>query len=373
MQNYDSLRVYLNNERVGSLLTNTRGNLVSFSYDKVWLSNGFSISPFSLPLKEEVFVPEFNNPFEGLFGIFSDSLPDGWGRLVLDRLLRTNGINPYSIDSLNRLALIGSSGMGALRYEPEHKIGSISSYSSFDELAKQCQKILESKEDYSDLDLLFALGGSSGGARPKVLVNIDSKPSIVKFKNSEDNENIGQQEYDYMACAKECNIKVPNFNLLPSEKCKGYFSCERFDRKDGVPVHMASVSALLETSHRIPNLDYNTLMALTIKLTKGNTLQSESLYRLMCFNVFAHNRDDHSKNFSFLYVNNNWELSPAYDLTYSNSIGGEHATTINGKGKNITLEDVVSVGIRGGLHKSLAIEIAEKIKTKVEKDLGQWL
>ena len=133
---------------------------------------------------------------------------------------------------------------------------------------------------------------------------------------------------------------------------------------------MASASALLETSHRIPNLDYNTLCLLTLQLTKNNA-EVEKLFRLMCFNIFAHNRDDHSKNFSWLYDENNqqWILSPAYDLTYSNSIGGEHATTIDGEGKNPKVENILAVAQKNGIKKSRALEIAEEIKEVVHNQL----
>ena len=134
---------------------------------------------------------------------------------------------------------------------------------------------------------------------------------------------------------------------------------------------MASASALLETSHRIPNLDYNTLSLLTLQLTKNNA-EVEKLFRLMCFNVFAHNRDDHSKNFSWLYdeQNHQWLLSPAYDLTYSNSIGGEHATTIDGEGKNPTMENILAVAHKNGIKKSRAIEIAYAVKETVQIQLS---
>ena len=132
---------------------------------------------------------------------------------------------------------------------------------------------------------------------------------------------------------------MPETKLFPSKNCSGFFGVKRFDREKNSEnkikkIHMVSVSGLLETSHRIPNLDYDILMKLTLKLT-NDFEEVKKMYRLMCFNIFAHNRDDHSKNFSFLYneVKRKWELSPAYDLTYSNSIGGEHATTIAGNEK----------------------------------------
>ena len=131
---------------------------------------------------------------------------------------------------------------------------------------------------------------------------------------------------------------------------------------------MVSVSGMLETSHRIPNLDYNILMQLTMKLT-GDYQEIEKMYRLMCFNVFAHNRDDHSKNFSFLYKDNRWQLSPAYDLTYSNSIGGEHATMINGNGRNPGMDDLLAVADNVKFDKKKAKQIASEIREIVDASL----
>lgn len=137
---------------------------------------------------------------------------------------------------------------------------------------------------------------------------------------------------------------------------------------------MASAPALLETSHRIPNLDYNTLCLLTLQLTKSNA-EVEKLFRMMCFNVFAHNRDDHFKNFSWLYDERErrWMLSPAYDLTYSNSIGGEHATTVNDEGRSPTMENLLAVAQKNGIKKAKAAEIAELVKGVVSKELSEWV
>ncbi|MHB1483739.1 MAG: HipA domain-containing protein, partial [Saccharofermentanales bacterium] len=97
----------------------------------------------------------------------------------------------------------------------------------------------------------------------------------------------------------------------------------------------------------------------------------EKLYRLLCFNVFAHNRDDHSKNFAFLYDDekHSWNLSPAYDLTYSSSIGGEHATFVNGNGKNPDIDDVLEVANQIGIKDAKAKSIAGEIKSIVERRL----
>ena len=365
MDNYKYLKVFYNDILVGTL-AKTPDRVVAFEYDLDWLNNGFSISPFSLPLIKKVFIPKYD-PFGGLFGVFNDSLPDGWGRLLVDRLFLKNKINPAEIDNLNRLAVVQESGMGALTYKPEHRFESENSISDYDILAQECSKILESQNS-DNLDELFQLGGSSGGARPKILTSVDNEDWIIKFPSSSDPKNIGEKEYQYSLCAKNCGINMTETRLFPSKICSGYFGIKRFDRKNGKKVHMVSVSGLLETSHRLPNLDYNTLMKLTLELTR-NYQDIEQLFRLMCFNVFAHNRDDHSKNFSFLFndTKKEWHISPAYDLTYSFSFNGEHATTINGEGKNPTLDDILAVAKNIGLKEKFAKDIASDIQEKCSK------
>jgi len=362
MDNYKYLKVFYNDILVGTL-AKTPNRLIAFEYDSEWIASGFNISPFSLPLQKKVFLPKLE-PFDGLFGVFNDSLPDGWGRLLVDRLLLKNKINPSEIDNLNRLAVVQESGMGALTYKPEHKFETQEQESDYDKLAQECSKILESQNS-DNLDELFKLGGSSGGARPKILTKINGEYWIIKFPSSQDPKNIGEQEYKYSLAAKDCGIKMSETKLFPSKICSGYFGIKRFDRENGKKVHMVSVSGLLETSHRLPNLDYNILMKLTLELTK-NYQDIEQLYRLMCFNVFAHNRDDHSKNFSFLFDESKreWHLSPAYDLTYSSSFNGEHATTINGEGKNPSLEDILAVAKNIGIKEKQARDIALDIKDK---------
>lgn len=379
MNKIKKLEVIFNEKKVGTLalLNKNKIYLSAFQYDDEWIKNGFSISPFSLPLENKVFIPKID-PFNGMFGVFSDSLPDGWGKLLVDRTLKKNNINPFEITSLDRLAIVGNSGMGGLEYIPQYDFEIKSEIKDLDELALSCKKILNT--EYSEnLDELFLLGGSSGGARPKILTNINGEDWIIKFPSKFDNDNIGKQEYDYSLCAKKCGIFMPETKLFPSKNCSGFFGVKRFDREKNSEnkikkIHMVSVSGLLETSHRIPNLDYDILMKLTLKLT-NDFEEVKKMYRLMCFNIFAHNRDDHSKNFSFLYneIKRKWELSPAYDLTYSNSIGGEHATTVAGNGKNPTIKDILKVAENIGLKKDESEKIALEIKKIVENDLKEYL
>lgn len=373
MNKINKLEVFYNNKKVGTLATLPNSNFLTvFEYDSDWIAHGFSISPRTLPLIKKTFISKYD-PFEGVFGVFADSLPDGWGRLLVDRMLLSKKIDPRTVNSLNRLAIVGDTGMGALTYKPVHSLVPNYTTEDFDTLALECKKILNTQ--YSEnLDSLFYLGGSSGGARPKILTQYNNEEWIIKFPSSLDSNNIGEVEYLYSLCAKECGIEVPEVKLFPSKICKGYFGIKRFDRIGNKRVHMLSVSALLETSHRVPNLDYNILMKLTLALTNSFD-EVLKMFRLMCFNIFAHNRDDHSKNFTFLYLEDEkrWKLSPAYDLTYSFSIGGEHATTVNGNGKNPSLNDILEVAKNIGIKNEEALTIANNIKKIVEKNLNIFL
>lgn len=371
MYRVNKLEVFYQGKRVG-VMALYQNRLAAFEYDNDWLAEGFSISPFSLPLEKKVFMPKLD-PFEGLFGVFADSLPDGWGRLLVDRLMKRNGINPYELGSLDRLAIVGSSGMGALTYRPVISIKKSQDDKSLDEIARECEQVLNS-QTYDNLDYLFDKGGSSGGARPKILTTVADEEWIIKFPSSQDSKDIGKQEYDYAMCAKECGIEVETVRLFPSDYTKGYFGTRRFDRVAGKRIHMVSAAGLLETSHRIPNLDYDILMKLTLQLTKSME-ECEKLYKLMCFNVYAHNRDGHSKNFTFLYKDEEkrWVLAPAYDLTYSNSFGGEHATTINGNGLNPGEDDILAVAKKIGLNMAVAKKISLNIKECVIELLKEYI
>lgn len=351
MKRDNSLQVYYNERLVGTLAM-TAGHKVAFQYNKSWIEKGFSISPFSLPLKDQVFIPT-KDYFQGLFGVFADSLPDNWGRLLLNRLLRSYKQNSDDLTVLDRLAIVGRSGMGALTYQPEREFLKQRDNLDLDELAAQCQKILNT--EYSDnLDELYLLGGTSGGARPKIMTSIDGGQWIIKFPAHVDGENAGKMEYDYSCCAKQCGIIMSETRLFPSEKCEGYFGTKRFDRvvdtRGEKKIHMLTAAALLE-------------------------MDLENMFRRMCFNVFAHNRDDHSKNFAFLYdeENDSWRLSPAYDLTYSNTYYGEHTTAVDGNGRNPGEKEILAVGIAAGMNKEKCLDIMKEIEASVKERLGEYL
>ena len=356
------LDIYLG-ERVVGTMAQTTDRRVAFAYAEEWLDNGFAISPFSLPVEQKVFVPS-NQAFSGLWGVFADSLPDAWGRLLVERMLKEKGISPADITQLERLAIVGESGMGALTYRPAWDVQKDTALGDLDELSAKCHAILN-HEDVGDLDELFRMGGSSGGARPKIMTN----DWVIKFPASGDMRDSGLMEKAYMDCAADCGIIVPETKLMPSRQCGGYFAVRRFDRENGMRKHMLTVAAILEVDWRTAALDYHTLMKLTKILSLGNEADIEQMYRRMCFNVFAHNRDDHAKNFSWIYDERMdcWHPSPAYDLTWSTTYFGEHSTTVNGNGKNPDIKELLAVGKAAGMGVKVCRAIAEEIREKTRK------
>ena len=356
MDNISIIEVFISGRRIGRMALTPEG-MCGFEYDADWIQTGFSISPFYLPLKSGLIMAK-RDPFGGNFGVFDDSLPDGWGNLLLDRYLQERGIDPYKLNILERLSLIGSTGRGALEYYPDKSVVSDAEYLNFDSLAKEVAKILESKESKGSVDLLYKYGGSSGGARPKVFTKVDGREWLVKFKATNDPADVGEIEYNYSLLAHDCGIRMAETRLFDNR----YFGVERFDRVPQGKIHTVSAAGLLHANYRIPSLDYSILLKLTLNLTKDMEQVAE-MFRLMVFNVLISNRDDHAKNLSFQWANGAWKLSPAYDLLPSNGFNGYHTTTINGKGEP-ALADVSTLAAEIGLSKQYATQTIEELTEK---------
>jgi len=348
-----SLEVFYNDKIVGTLALRP-DNLCAFEYHADWIQNGFSISPLILPLKSGVFTSQWK-PFDGLFGVFNDSLPDGWGRLLIDRLLRQKGINPAELSPLDWLCIIGPKTMGALTYKPSEPIGQEDEDKSLAYLEKETQKILND-EPSKDLSALVAKGGSSGGARPKVLLTIDGEDWLIKFRNTQDPKNIGEIEYKYSLLAKKAGIIMPETRLFENK----YFGVKRFDRKGNKRIHMHTAAGLLNANFRLPALDYKILIEATLFLTH-DILEAEKMFKLMVFNVLIGNKDDHAKNFSFIYDEGKWQLSPAYDIVPCEGFNGQHTTTVLGQGLP-TQEDMLELAKQTGLDINHAKQIIEQVK-----------
>ena len=253
-----------------------------------------------------------------------------------------------------------------------------------DSLSGEVDKIVRG-DDSDVLDKLLTLNGSSGGARPKIVawVSEDRKtivhggkepppgftPWIIKFAEKHDPQTAGELEYRYSLAAKAAGINMPETHLFPLKNGGGCFGVCRFDQTPQGKVHVHTACGLLHASHRYPTLDYENLLKLTFALTR-NHADVEEMVRRMIFNVKIGNRDDHSKNFSFLLTpKNEWRLAPAYDLTSCGGLNGEHTAMINGKGRDITDADLIAEAATCGVSEiKVRIMIAE-VEAVMGKDL----
>lgn len=358
-----------------------RKHKIYFQYDSAFIKSGIEVSPLRLPLQPGVQSFDYDL-FEGLPGVFNDSLPDGWGRLLFDRFLRTQGISPTDITPLDRLVHVGTQALGAFVFEPDYSAGDTQGDISLDNLALQAQEVLDGTSD-DVLAELMALNGSLAGARPKALIGVNDKrdhiihgvhdlpegyvPWMVKFPNSQDELDAGAMEYVYALMAKEAGIAMPDVHLFEAERGPGYFAIKRFDRDGDKRYHMHTACGLLHSDFRTPSLDYEDLIALTGMLTR-HVREVEKLYQLAVFNVLAHNRDDHSKNFSYLMDNQGgWKLSPAYDLTFSSGPRGEQSTMVMGEGKNPNISHLLKLADEVKIKKNHALEIIDATKSSLSK------
>jgi serine/threonine-protein kinase HipA len=353
MNQIQVIEVGMHAQKVGRMVQ-TSDYLCAFEYDEEFLQSGSSISPFHLPLRKEVFLAK-RTPFTGGFGVFDDSLPDGWGSLILDRFLRSKGINPATLTLLQRFALVGSTGRGALEYRPDFSETSKDEQLDFDKLAQETALMLSSESNGDSVETLYRQGGSPGGARPKVFVTLDNKEWLVKFKSTTDPHTIGEIEYTYSLLAKKCRIAMPETRLVEGK----YFAVERFDRSALGKIHTISAAGLLNANYREPSLDYESLLQACHALTK-NMEEVTKLFRIMVFNVAIHNRDDHAKNFSFQWIHQEWKLAPAYDLLPSSGFNGFHTTTVNSNASP-TRSDMLAVAKRTGISETQARAIISEV------------
>lgn len=364
---------------VGELVSN--GRKIYFQYHPGFIETGLQISPFKLPLSSGILSAD-TTVFDGLFGVFNDSLPDGWGRLLLDRALISRGIPLAKISPLDRLSFVGENGMGALVYRPAQDSGiDFKKQMELSAIARETQKILEGKS--SDIiEELLQLGGSSGGARPKIFVGYHPEKDhlifgkenlpegyehwLIKFPASNDPADVAQIEHAYHKMALAAGLKMSACRLFKGASGSLFFGTKRFDRNNAGRLHLHSAAGLMHDDFRLSNMDYGHLMDAAFRLENHVGAYAKVL-RLAAFNVFAHNRDDHSKNFSFLMdANGKWQMAPAYDLTFSFSPHGFHSSTVAGEGQspgNRHLMELADVfGVKNG----------KEIIGQVREAVGNW-
>lgn len=340
---------------VGQLAQNKQA--VFFQYDENYLSQYHSLSPFKLPFTNTLSQADAL-PHQGLHGVFSDSLPDGWGLLLMDRIFQQQGVVSHQLTAMDRLAYIGNRAMGALSYSPVSEFSGVDQ-NSLSQLALLGDSAIQLFDGQSD-EVLTALAnaGSSGGARPKALIFLDPnspqyvattarnglQPWLIKFtsQNLTLGHDEGRCEAAYLSMAQSAGIDVPQWQLIDVAPKQSWLATKRFDcHTEGDTTgryHVHSLCGLLDADFRQPSVDYETLIKVSQTLCQSPAAGKVQFARAL-FNLFAANQDDHSKNWSFIMADNGqWAPSPFYDVTFSPTPYNEHSTAFMGYGKQPPLK-----------------------------------
>jgi serine/threonine-protein kinase HipA len=352
------------------------GTTVLFEYTAEALAQGLELSPLHLKLRALAYggFPEF---LYRLPGLIADSLPDGWGLLLMDRLFRQSGVRHPG--PMERLAFIGDRAMGALRFAP-------AIWSNVDEpnwnllaLAQENDRVIVGHASVA-LRELAVTGGSPQGARPKALVQYDTKtgyvstlsdapgtPWLVKFPAQGEHKEVCAIEQMYAQLARDCGLDMPVSAWFDLSSKLSAFGVARFDRQQEMRVPVHSLAGLLHTDFRVPgSTDYTALLRATRAITRDER-EVQKAYARAVFNVLFHNRDDHPKNFAWrLGQDRRWRLAPAFDLTFSEGPMGQHHMDVCGKYDSIEREHLLRLATEGNVPLKTAQAVIDQMLEQVQ-------
>ncbi|MFC1749905.1 type II toxin-antitoxin system HipA family toxin [Pseudomonadota bacterium] len=385
-----------------------RGHSI-FEYDPDFISKGLEVSPIHMGLDEArrgdgifSFTSLNKDTFLGLPGLLADALPDKFGNSIIDAWLARQGRSADSFSPVERLCYTGARGMGALEFSPPvNRALDRAVPVEVAELVSLAQEITQQRGDlYTELQFdapqngeaiadILRVGTSAGGARPKAIIAMNEQGKVMsgqadipegyhhwllKFDGVTDIElgepkGFGRIEFAYYLMAKAAGINMSECRLL-EENGRAHFMTKRFDRLGGDKRHMQSLCGLAHYDFNQAGL-YSYEQAFEVmrklRLSKADALQQ---YRRMLFNVIARNQDDHTKNITFLMTpDGQWQLSPAFDVTYSHNPAGrwtnQHQMSINGKRDHFSLDDLVAVGESISLPRP--IDVIEEVMAAVDR------
>ena len=404
--------VHIWGETVGAVAWDESTGIASFEYDPAFKRKGWELAPLKMPLTggSNIFrFPELRKKpsadldcFKGLPGLLADVLPDKYGNQLINSWLAQRGRPENSMNPVETLCFIGTRGVGALEFEPATMPHTKRSFDvEVDSLVEIAQKMLNRREDFEtnlqkddeqSIRNILKIGTSAGGARPKAVIAFNEKTGnvrsgqtnapkgyehwLIKLDGVSDVQlgeslGYGHVEYAYYLMALNCGIEMMPSRLL-EENDRAHFMTKRFDREGQQTKHH------IQTLCAIKHYDYNDVRSYsyeqlfqTMRELKLPYPDAEQMFRRMVFNVAARNCDDHTKNFSFrLKKDGRWELSPAYDLCHAYRPDSEwvsqHALSINGKRKNITRDDLLSVA------EAMNIKKAGPVIDQVAETVVRW-
>lgn len=399
----DVAKVKLFGKYIGTFRWDNRYEIVQFEYDREFIGRGLEPSPLMMPVQTGR-VYSFGNlgreTFKGLPGLLADSLPDTYGRALFERWLALTGRTSSNI--IETLCFLGERCMGALEFEPAIDVDySLDSKIEIDSLVDVAREALLNKESFganinndkkAAIAEILRLGTSAGGQRAKAIIAYNKNTGEVRSGQTNvpdgfdyyiikldgisattgfrETENYGRLEYSFYKLVKACGIEMSECSLI-EENGRAHFLTKRFDRVGSSKIHMQTLCGIAHYDYRLHRAysyeqAFNVMRALKLPYS-----QAQEMFRRMVFNVVVRNQDDHTKNISFLMGENGiWQLSPAYDMSYSfNPNGGwtaTHQMSINGKFDDITRKDLLECGAKNN------IKNASHIIDEVCEAASQW-
>lgn len=399
--------------RVGAVSWDPERQLASFQYDRAFQTSGIELAPLTMPLSDRVYsFPELNREsFRGLPGMLADALPDRFGNTLIDAWLIREGRSLADFSPVERLLYIGSRAMGALEFRPARysrkrrtepldvaELVELANAVLSDRAAMATSLAGDDNDRRQALNDILQVGVSAGGARAKAVIawnpdtnevrsgQVAAPPGfsywILKFDGVRENRDkealadplgFGLIEYGYYLMARAAGIDMNESRLL-RENGRAHFMTRRFDRTDdGARLHMQSLCALAHYDFNAAGAyGYEQALAVIERLGLGKAAL-EQQFRRMVFNVAARNQDDHTKNIAFLMDRSGrWSLSPAFDVTFAYNEHGvwthQHQMSVNGKRRDITLEDFLTVADRF----RITLPRAKRIIAEVDAAIGDW-
>ncbi len=393
--------------RVGAVAWDDNTGLGSFEYDPAFKTKSFDLAPLKMPIDSDRRVFTFTelrniSTFNGLPGLLADSLPDNYGNRLIDAWLAEQGRAPKSMNPVEKLCFIGSRGMGALEFEPAKFNKAKNTFSvEVNEIVDLAKKILHERKGFNaNLNVdekkamqdILKIGTSAGGMRAKAIIAYNEKtgevrsgqtrvPSgfehwLIKLDGVNDSEpgdpkGYGRIEMAYHHMALDCGIDMMECRLL-EEGDRAHFMTKRFDREGSETKHH------IQTLCAMQHYDYNDVLGYsyeqlfqTMRMLGLKHPQAEQMFRRMVFNVLAYNCDDHTKNVAFrLKEGSRWELAPAYDVSWSYDPSSQwvhqHAMSVNGKRKNISERDLLTIA------KSIRVKNGKEIINQINDVVARW-
>jgi len=349
--------------------------MIVFEYSNEARQRGLELSSYTLPLEGPQLRQGFPDHQLDLPGPVYDSLPDGWGMLLMDRMFRRRSLSTARIGPLERLGYIGSNAMGAMKFEPVAPEGQEPKvHIPLEVLAADVQQVLQG-EGGEFLETLLLVGGAPQGAGPKALVYRNPETDgfttavtpgfeawLIKFPAKEEHPEVCAIEMVYAECLRMCGIETPDTRYFSLPGGSAAFASKRFDRQDGLRVPMQSLAAFTGANYRTPGvLDYVNFFRAT-QMCTNDVRQMAMAFERAVFNVAFHNRDDHPKNFAYLMSQaGHWRLAPAYDVTFCEGPGGYHQMDVMGEALAISRAQMLRLANEAEVPQDFAGKMIDRI------------